>query len=82
MQLINIGLGASCQTLPAIVGALFLNVHSKPLIIGLVVGLAVVIWTELAVEDSIEQYGAADPYTDQVHNHSAQLSSVLESNIK
>jgi Na+/proline symporter len=61
MQLINIGLRASCQTLPAIVGALFLNVHSKPLIIGLVIGLAVVIWTELAVEDRIEQYGAADP---------------------
>ena len=67
LQLINIGLGASCQTIPAIAGAVVLNLHSKPLIFGITVGLVVVIWTELYIEHSIEKYGAADPYTDGVH---------------
>ena len=67
LQLLNMGFGCLTQTLPAFGGGVLLNLHSKPLIVGMFFGIAVTVWTELMIEDSITEYGGADPYTDGVH---------------
>jgi hypothetical protein len=48
------GFGCLTQTLPAFGGAVLLNLHSKPLIVGMFFGIAVTVWTELMIEAEVE----------------------------
>lgn len=76
-QLLNIGWGTLSQAFPAWFCAVLIDVHSKPLIIGLVVGVGVTIWTEFMIEDSIAEIGVQDPYTHSVHWFSSYFWGLL-----
>ena len=67
LQLINIGWGTLAQCFPAWAAAVLLDLHSKPLIMGVIVGTVVTIYTEFMIEESIVELGGADPYTHSVH---------------